>query len=351
MKIRAKALWIGLAAGLLILGNGVCTYADIAVSNIRVTFRDRFDTADGTMQEPSIIVGGIGYRTDGINWSQGTEIWEPGKEVTAAVTLRSNTGYSFAAGSTVTQEDISGARLDSVKQEEDGSITIKAAYAPAVQLGRTKSAGWSGTSNTRAVWEPVPYATAYQLRLYRGQGEYITTLTLSGTSVDLSSYISNDMSYYYEVRATSRNSADAAFRRNGEYVASADTMVKSMGKTGGHWYWRHDGYCYMDENGIEAADGWRYIQGIWYYFDKDGRALTGWQQINGKWYYMDSQCRMQTGWLELDGQWYYMDSTGAMAVGWYQLSPAEWYYFYEDGRMAADATIDGYRLGADGKRM
>jgi len=40
-----------------------------------------------------------------------------------------------------------------------------------------------------------------------------------------------------------------------------------------------------------------------------------------------------------------------MAVGWYQMSPAEWYYFHEDGRMAADETVDGYRLGADGKRI
>ena len=66
---------------------------------------------------------------------------------------------------------------------------------------------------------------------------------------------------------------------------------------------------------------------------------------------MDAGSRMQTGWLEQDGAWYYLDSTGEMVTGWYEMSPAFWYYFYEDGTMAADTVIDGYRLGSDGARI
>ena len=60
---------------------------------------------------------------------------------------------------------------------------------------------------------------------------------------------------------------------------------------------------------MEANNGWRYIQGTWYYFDENGYAATGWRLINGKWYYMNSECKMQTGWLNLNDKWYYTDST------------------------------------------
>lgn len=64
---------------------------------------------------------------------------------------------------------------------------------------------------------------------------------------------------------------------------------------------------------------------------------------------MDGECRMQTGWMEMDGKMYYLDSAGVMITGWYQMSPGKWYYFYDDGSMAVNTSIDGYRIGPDGK--
>ncbi len=351
LRGRANALLIGAAAGIMALGGSFCAFADTVISDIRITFRDCYDTEAGAVLEPSV-TGGEGYQVDGLAWSAEPGTWQPGQAVTAKVTLSPETGYSFADMGALPPEAVSGARLEEARRETDGRVTVEASYVPVVQLGKTKHAGWSDDAKTMAVWDSVPYATAYQIRLYRGEGEYVTTLTMGGTSVDLSHYMPGQASYYFEVRATSQNSADAAFRRNGEYVASKAVLVESGGKqAAGRWFRRNDGYCYMDESGAAVSDGWRYIQGIWYYFDHDGFAVTGWRQINGKWYYMDSERRMQTGWLELDGKRYFADSTGAVAVGWYQASPAEWYYFYEDGSMASDVVIDGYQLGADGKRQ
>ena len=177
----------------------------------------------------------------------------------------------------------------------------------------------------------------------------MTTLTLEGTNVDLTEYITKEANYFYEVRATSKNSTDAGYRRTGDYVTSEDSFVDNLGEVGGRWRQDRTGYRYTDENGVEANNGWRYIQGTWYYFDENGYAATGWRLINGKWYYMNSECKMQTGWLNLNDKWYYTDSTGAMAVGWYQISPSEWYYFYEDGSMVVNTVIDGYTIGGDGK--
>jgi len=34
---------------------------------------------------------------------------------------------------------------------------------------------------------------------------------------------------------------------------------------------------------------------------------------------------------------------------WVQIS-GKWYYFYADGKLAVNVTIDGYTVGADGSR-
>ncbi len=55
---------------------------------------------------------------------------------------------------------------------------------------------------------------------------------------------------------------------------------------------------------------------------------------------------MAVGWFVWNGDWYYTDpDTGVMQTGWLREKPGVYYYLYEDGRMAADTVIDGYRLG------
>ncbi len=66
-----------------------------------------------------------------------------------------------------------------------------------------------------------------------GDDEYVTTLTLEGTNVDLTEYITKEANYFYEVRATSKNSTDAGYRRTGDYVTSEDSFVDNLGEVGG----------------------------------------------------------------------------------------------------------------------
>ena len=345
---RTRGLWICMAAAMLIAGSAFTAYADTTIDNIRVTFKINYDKEEGKILEPTVTTGS-GYEVEDISWSKALEKWNPGSKITASVTLVPGSGKAFASSYSSQKTTISGADFVSAKRNEDGNLVVKVNYYPVVQLGQTEKAGWSDSTRTKAVWKKVPYATAYQLRLYRGDDEYVTTLTLEGTNVDLTEYITKEANYFYEVRATSKNSTDAGYRRTGDYVTSEDSFVDNLGEVGGRWRQDRTGYRYTDENGVEANNGWRYIQGTWYYFDENGYAATGWRLINGKWYYMNSECKMQTGWLNLNDKWYYTDSTGAMAVGWYQISPSEWYYFYEDGSMAVNTVIDGYTIGGDGK--
>ena len=53
-------------------------------------------------------------------------------------------------------------------------------------------------------------------------------------------------------------------------------------------------------------------------------------------------------WLYESGIWYYFRNSGMMvSSGWHRLR-GQWYYFYGSGAMAANTTIGGYRVGADG---
>ena len=349
LKNGIKRLWLGAAVLLLILGNAALTYADTAISGLEITFQHQYDERGKEILEPAVLADGAGYTVESVSWSSDRSQWKPGERVTAGIHLAPEDGYEFSYYYENDKIHVNQGKFLTYWRESDGGMFLKAAYYPVVQLGQTEQAGWSDAERTTASWKAVPYATAYQVKLYHGSGEYITTLTLRGTSVDLSSYVPAGGSYYYEVRAISKDSEDAAYRKSGAYTASERSVAEESGAAAaGGWYQTAEGWRYSDSNGTEAADGWRYIGGVWYYFDSDGYAATGWRELNGKWYYMNQDGQMHTGWLELDGETYYMDSTGAMAAGWYQMSPSVWYYFEKDGRMVKDAEVDGYRLGFDG---
>ena len=114
LRGRANALLIGAAAGIMALGGSLCAFADTVISDIRITFRDCYDTEAGAVLEPSV-TGGEGYRVDGLAWSAEPGTWQPGQAVTAKVTLSPETGYSFADGA-LPPEAVSGAMLEEARR-------------------------------------------------------------------------------------------------------------------------------------------------------------------------------------------------------------------------------------------
>ena len=145
------------------------------------------------------------------------------------------------------------------------------------------------------------------------------------------------------------------------------TLVKDGAKmTGwvsvaGEWY-------YMDAEG-DMVTGWAKVDGTWYYLTGDGSMATGWVKDGGNWYLMDNNGAMCTGWAFSGGRWFYLNADGSMKANawisynnnWYYVnndgacSAAKWqwiggkcYYFFSDTTMAANTTVDGYKLGADG---
>ena len=118
----------------------------------------------------------------------------------------------------------------------------------------------------------------------------------------------------------------------------------------GTWERTEDGiWKFRQARGTYAANRWGIVDGLWYYFDKEGRMLTGWQFINNQWYYL---CReediktktglkegaMATGWHfdPVYQAWFYLDTSGAMAVGQKMIDGKQYYFNPEsDGTRGA----------------
>ena len=85
------------------------------------------------------------------------------------------------------------------------------------------------------------------------------------------------------------------------------------------------------------------LDGRVWQFDQDGAGTmmpvnyTGWMLDDITWYYRRSDGSFVTnGWKEIDGEWYYFDEVGYMKTGLISDGGAV-YYLYDSGAMAHDA--------------
>ena len=79
---------------------------------------------------------------------------------------------------------------------------------------------------------------------------------------------------------------------------------------------------------------------------------NGWSQNDsGEWYYNQDRKPVK-GWPFSQQKWYWLDKTaGKMFSGGWKQIDGKWYYFYADGQMAANTTIEGRTLGPDGAEI
>lgn len=159
-----------------------------------------------------------------------------------------------------------------------------------------------------------------------------------------------------------------AYYENG-YRVTNDWRISG---DGGYYYLGSNGYMvtnsfidyerYVDSDGKMVTDGWRQINGKWYYFDGNGKTITNHsRQINGLWYYFDYDGAMMTGWVEDGDNLYYCDpdAGGRMVTStWRYIAPPDylvnesdddgpyssdgkyWFYFLSSGK-AVRADNDG----------
>lgn len=144
---------------------------------------------------------------------------------------------------------------------------------------------------------------------------------------------------------------------NGKYYYFRDSVMV----TG--WLYDNDQWYFLDSLNGDMKSGWQMIDGTWRYFGESGDLKYGWLQIGDNWYYLsDENGSMAVGlveikrmkyffdpesgimasrcWKEVDGQWYWFSSSGAAYMSqWIQSDDGKWYYLRTDGVMATDTYV------------
>lgn len=107
------------------------------------------------------------------------------------------------------------------------------------------------------------------------------------------------------------------------YAAASSSGGQWVQESNGRWWYKHADGSYTKYN-------WEYINGNWYFFDKNGWMWTDWLEWKGSWYYLDlNSGKMHTGWSYINGEWYYFKSNGAMNVEPLYLD-GRYYIFYDN---------------------
>ena len=130
---------------------------------------------------------------------------------------------------------------------------------------------------------------------------------------------------------------------NSYYLQGDATMVTGVKRIDG------EVYSFYDSGAMQT--GWKQVNGVWYYFRASGEMATGWTYDGDTCYYLYDNGAMAKGWIKLGDSWYLLNSSGAMQTGWVTSNDGYTYYLDKStGRMLTNTTIDGYKIGNDGKR-
>ena len=111
------------------------------------------------------------------------------------------------------------------------------------------------------------------------------------------------------------------------------------------WY-----YC---GNDAAIVTGKQVVGGVVYNFDSNGimKKEGGWGEHNGNKYYKNPATGFpyKNQWVTFGQTWYYANANGFMVSGWQTIKGYRYYFYPNTKVMARNTTIDGIRIGPDGK--
>lgn len=186
---------------------------------------------------------------------------------------------------------------------------------------------WSGSA---AKWSVDGKASKYQVRIYR-DGTRISTNNTKNKTYNLSSYITKEGYYFFEVRAYNKYSGWSDWYESDDKYYSPQTASAAASSSG-------TAAVMMIGPGATQATQSQWIQatdgtGRWWYRHADGGYTSnGWELINSRWYYFDEAGWMKTGWLNVGGSTYYLGTDGAMVTGMVYIDGAN-HNFDTNGKM------------------
>ena len=109
-------------------------------------------------------------------------------------------------------------------------------------------------------------------------------------------------------------------------------------------------YCGSD---AAIVTGKQVVGGVIYNFDSSGimKKEGGWGEYNGNKYYKNPATGFpyKNQWVTFGQTWYYANANGFMVSGWQTIRGYRYYFYPSTKVMARNTTIDGIRIGADGR--
>jgi glucan-binding YG repeat protein len=156
----------------------------------------------------------------------------------------------------------------------------------------------------------------------------------------------NDEERVYTLKITrGASTADTTTSSTTTATSSPSTATEITTAKVSQWVQANGAWKYNDATGNPVKNSW--VQN--YYVKDDGSMVTGWFQIGGPWYYFGTDGARKTGWQQVNNVWYYLESAeGKMKTGWMKDTNGKYYYLNDNGSMASNTTIQGYKLGSDG---
>jgi len=188
-------------------------------------------------------------------------------------------------------------------------------------------------------------------------------LTNSGAMATGIQYDGSSLYYLKDSGVMSTNEGWMKLNNKWYYFEKGGKIKTGWLKDGNKWYYlqgdgsmvtglsKIDGKIYLLNNSGFMETGWVKMNNYWYYFNNNGSMATGWISDNGVNYYLYDTGAMAKGWINLDGTWYYLKDSGAMVTGWVTSNGVSYYLDSSTGRMLTNTTIDGVKIGSDGKKQ
>ncbi len=315
--------------------------------------------------------GSSKYQVTEAEWQdKGNAVVKAGDEPRMKVTLEPadvSEDY-FLASYKSSNVKISGGTFVSARRDGDNLVVTLRVKAVKGDYDPPKDAYWYDNNLGEARWEkPENTSGYYEVQLYRDGKSVHKVSSTSGNKYNFYPYMTKKGDYTFKIRTIPGTDSQKSYGGKSEWIESGELQITdryvSDGKgqqnqdsnvvrgtqetvgwssTGGVWQYRYP-------DGELCRGKWEVLDGLWYYFDVEGRMLTGWQQIGGQYFYLYSNGQMAVGWAEIGGKWYYFnngedttDTAGSMAHSGWKVIGSYYYYFNTDGSMHTGwLSLDG----------